>query len=84
MSHRLIITKGSFSFCLSPLNEMKLIFKSTKPRRLVGLNAHQDGFKPVNFVEWPECASLHEIEVNVNLLVYLKNRLEAPSNYVLK
>lgn len=33
-------------------NEMKLILKSRKLERLMGLKVHQDGFKPTNFVEW--------------------------------
>ena len=31
-----------------------------------------------------KCGSLREIEVNVNLVVWLKERLEAPYNYILK
>jgi hypothetical protein len=30
-------------------NEMKLILKPQKPKRLMGLEVHRDGFKPVIF-----------------------------------
>jgi hypothetical protein len=33
-------------------NEMKLILKSGKMKRLVGLKVHVDGFKPAKFLEW--------------------------------
>ena len=32
--------------------EMKYILKSKKPKRLMGLKVHQDGFKHVNSLEW--------------------------------
>lgn len=31
-----------------------------------------------------ECGSLNEIDTNVNLIIRLKERLEAPLNYILK
>jgi hypothetical protein len=31
---------------------MKLILKSGKMKRLVGLKVHVDGFKPAKFLEW--------------------------------
>ena len=34
------------------VNEMKLILKSGKPKRLMGLKIHQDGFKLTNSLEW--------------------------------
>ena len=34
----------------------------------MGLKVHQDGFKLANALEW-QCGSLHEIEINVNLMI---------------
>ena len=34
-------------------NEMKLILKFGKPKKLMGLKTHHDDFKPSNFLEWP-------------------------------
>ena len=67
------------------MNEMKLILKSGKPKRLMGLIVHHDGFKPYNSLDWQRAVrNLSEIEANINLLVSLTKRLEAPWNYVLK
>lgn len=41
------------SKCLrATYNEMKLILKSEKVKRLMGLKIHQDGSKPTNSLEW--------------------------------
>ena len=53
-------------------------FRVREDERLVGLKIHQDGVKPLNFLE---CSSLYEVEVNVNLMVQLKERLETPYYY---
>ena len=34
------------------MNEMKLGLKSRKPKRLMGFEVHQEGFKPANSLEW--------------------------------
>ena len=51
-----------FKFSMNEM-KMKLILKSGKLKRLMGLRVHQDGSRVA------ECGSLHEIEANVNLLV---------------
>jgi hypothetical protein len=50
----------------------------------MGLKVHHDSLERTNFSTMVQCGSLHEIEANVNLVVYLKEKLKAPWNYVLK
>ena len=57
---------------------MKLILKSRKSKSVLGLKVHHDGFKPIAYLEWVECGSLRDIEANINLVVQLVERLEAP------
>ena len=57
---------------------MKLVLKSRNMRRLMGLKVHHNGFKLTNFLRVAECDSLRKIEVDGNLVVQLKERLEAP------
>ena len=47
-------------------DEMKSILKFAKPKRLMGLKVHKDGFKANRVVK---CKSLHEIEFDVNLVI---------------
>ena len=45
----------SIAVCMATLfvwNEMELILKSGKWKRLLGLKVHQVEFKPVNSLEW--------------------------------
>ena len=53
--------------------EMKFILKSRKPKMLMGLKVHQDGFLPINCLEWQSAVtqwnSLREIEADANWLV---------------
>ena len=37
--------------------EMKLISKSRKLKRLLGLKVHHDGFKPIDSLEWRSTVS---------------------------
>jgi len=55
-------------------------FKVEEAEKVEGTEVGHDGFKPTNSLEWQmaECSSLCEIEANVNLVVQLKERLEAP------
>ena len=43
----------------------------------MGLKVHHDGVKLVDSLRVVECGILHEIEVNTDLMVQLKERLEA-------
>ena len=44
----------------------------------MGLKVHQDSFKPPNSLEWLSAVCLREIETNVNLMIQLEERREAP------
>lgn len=44
----------------------------------MGLEVHKGGFKSANDLELADCGSLCGIDVHDNLLVQLKERLEAP------
>jgi hypothetical protein len=64
---------------------MKLGLKFGKPKRLMGLKVHHDSSEQTNFSKMVQCGSLHEIEANVNLVVYLKeNSLELCSQIVME
>ena len=53
----------------SHANEIKLIFKVREVKRLVGVKAHQDGFKLANsFPKVEECGNFHETKINANLM----------------
>ena len=41
-----------FGYVLKMVMKLKLILKSGKPKRLIGLKVHHDGFKPANSLEW--------------------------------
>ena len=45
-------------------NELKLIIEFGRPKRVMGLKVHQDGFKVVNFLEWPS-ALLNDFPIRV-------------------
>ena len=47
-----LMSFGGFYFSFYQLNEMKLVFKSRKPKRLMGLKTHQGGFKPTISLAW--------------------------------
>ena len=47
-----------------------------KVELLMGLKVRHDGVKLVDFLRVVECGILHEIEVNIDLMVQLKGRLE--------
>lgn len=64
--------------------EMNLVLKSGKSKSLVGLKAHQDGFKPAKFSIGTEFGNLREIEVSVKSVVQLKERLAVPQDYIPK
>jgi len=60
-------------------------YKFGMQKRLMGLKVHDDGCKVANFLEWQSSvASMRSIETNVNVVAHLKQRLEAPSDYILK
>ena len=42
----------------------------------MGFKVHHDGFKQACKVA--QCSNLHKIEANINLVVKLRERLEAP------
>ena len=69
---------GSFTNGLQ-WNELKLIVKSGKVERLMGLNVHQDGWPTCTIPTVPECSSLREIEANINFMVQLEEGLGLPS-----
>jgi hypothetical protein len=51
----------------------------------MGLKVHHDSSEQTNFSKMVQCGSLHEIEANVNLVVYLKeNSLELCSQIVME
>ena len=58
-------------------NKMKLILKSWKPKRLMGLRVHHGGFKLANWLEWRSAVAYVRC-INVDLMVQLKERLKAP------
>ena len=43
---------------------MKLIVKSKKPERLMGLKVRHDGFKLANYLEWQSVVAFNEIAAN--------------------
>jgi hypothetical protein len=55
--------------------KLKLIIQEVE--RLMGFKVHHDGVKLVVSLRVAECGILHEIEVNINLMVQMKERLEA-------
>ena len=61
------MAKGSVSNHLC--SEMELMLKSTKLKRLMGLEAHHDDFKLANSSGVAECGSLCKIEVDSDLMV---------------
>lgn len=42
------------------------------------LKEYHGGFKPTNPLEWRTPTAFHEIHANANLIVQLKENLEAP------
>ena len=63
---------------------MKLDFKVWEVEKANGIEGTSRWFQTIKFSRVAEYSSLREREVNVNLLVWLKERLEAPWNYILK
>lgn len=49
----------------------------------MGLKVYHNGFKPTSSLEWQSVVAF-EIETNVNLMVQMKERLEAPLKYFFK
>ena len=67
MSLYIYLVKGSVPNHLC--SEMELILKSTKLKRLMGLEAHHNGWKLATSLGVAECGSLCEIEVDIDLMV---------------
>jgi hypothetical protein len=70
-------------------NEMKLILKFGKLKRVMGLKVHEDGFKVVEFLEWPS-ALLKDFPMKVfqvafpNSVPYVKVGSTEALNWVLR
>lgn len=58
--------------------EQKLIFKFRKPKRIMGLKEHQEGFKLSNYLEWWSSVAAVRKRLLSTLVVQLKRRLESP------
>ena len=57
---------------------MKLILKSAKSKRLIGLEVYHDGFIPANFLKWGSAVAYGRLRLISTLLSNEKTDLRLP------
>ena len=66
--------KHSYCFVIYEQMKSNLILESMNPKKLMGLDVHQDDVKKGKFPKVIECNALSMIEDNTNMMVQLKEK----------